>query len=193
MSRARRSSTEGCGCLGCRDDAVTVIDHPHGERTVCGAHIDGYPILEWLVDRDQTRADAEEALELFDLPADIDLNGTHVRLTGSGNCSVVALTEYLRDTVDGPCIVILDEAEGLPDSRALDRLANVRHLSAVVIVHEPHRWQSRLSTEALSNRCVDATHAPLRKFGVDELADIIAAWAQAGHPSGVVDRRRAGG
>lgn len=44
-------STRGCGCFGCRGDAVAVIDHPeHGERTVCGAHIDGYDVDEWLVD-----------------------------------------------------------------------------------------------------------------------------------------------
>jgi Cdc6-like AAA superfamily ATPase len=106
----------------------------------------------------------------------------------TGDCSVAALTEHLRDTVNDPYIVILDEAEGLPDSRALDRLADVRHLSTAVIVHDPHRWQSRLSTEAVSERYVDATHVPVQKFGVNELADILADRAQAGLPSGVVDR-----
>ena len=45
--------TKGCICLGCRDDAVAVIDHPeHGRRTVCGAHINGHDVDEWLVGRD---------------------------------------------------------------------------------------------------------------------------------------------
>jgi hypothetical protein len=31
-----------------------VIDHPkHGHRTVCGAHIDGHDVLEWLVEREE--------------------------------------------------------------------------------------------------------------------------------------------
>jgi len=106
----------------------------------------------------------------------------------TGDCSVATLTEHLRDTVTDPYIVILDEAEGLPDSRALDRLADIRQLSTVVIVHDPHRWQSRLSTDAVSERYVDATHVPVAKFGVDELADILEARAQAGLPAGVVDR-----
>jgi len=47
-------SSRGCGCFGCRDDAVAVIIHPeYGRRTVCGAHIDGYDVAEWLVDRDE--------------------------------------------------------------------------------------------------------------------------------------------
>ena len=46
------ASDRGCGCLGCRDPAVAVIRHPkHGQRTVCGAHINGYDVVEWLVDR----------------------------------------------------------------------------------------------------------------------------------------------
>jgi len=45
--------TRGCGCLGCRADAVAVIRHPkHGQRTVCGAHIDGYDVVEWFVERE---------------------------------------------------------------------------------------------------------------------------------------------
>jgi len=46
-------SSRGCGCLGCRDDAVAVINHPdHGRRTVCGAHIDGHEVAEWLIERE---------------------------------------------------------------------------------------------------------------------------------------------
>jgi len=51
--------TDGCGCFGCRSDAVAEIDHlEHGRRTVCGAHIDGYDVVEWLVD--PADADLEE-------------------------------------------------------------------------------------------------------------------------------------
>lgn len=106
----------------------------------------------------------------------------------SGDASLARLTESLRDIVSDPYLVILDEAEGLPDSRALDRLADVAGLSTVVIVHDPHRWRSRLTNEAVSERYIDATDVPVEKFGVDELADILAARARAGLPAGVVDR-----
>jgi hypothetical protein len=35
-----------CGCLGCREDATTRIDHPrHGERVVCDSHAEGFQTL----------------------------------------------------------------------------------------------------------------------------------------------------
>ncbi|MFA1612076.1 Cdc6/Cdc18 family protein [Halobellus rubicundus] len=106
----------------------------------------------------------------------------------SSEPALATLTEALRDVVDKPYLVVLDEAEGLPDSRALDRLADVTGLSTAVVVHDPHRWRSRLSSEAVSERYIDATDVPVEKFGVDELADILQARARAGLPSGVVSR-----
>ena len=56
-------ATKGCGCLSCTDDAVAVIDHPkHGHRTVCGAHIDGHDVVEWLVERDDIDGAGQEVL-----------------------------------------------------------------------------------------------------------------------------------
>ncbi|MDQ2053207.1 AAA family ATPase [Halobellus sp. H-GB7] len=106
----------------------------------------------------------------------------------AGEESLAALTETLRDAVSHPYIVILDEAEGLPDLNALDRLADVPQLSTVVIVHNPTRWRSRLSNEAVSERYIDATDVEVDKFGVDELADILRARARVGLQPGVVDR-----
>jgi len=35
-----------CGCIGCTNDAVAVIDHPEkGRRTVCDGHVEGHPII----------------------------------------------------------------------------------------------------------------------------------------------------
>mgnify|MGYP006282615611 CR=1 FL=1 len=106
----------------------------------------------------------------------------------AGEESLAALTETLRDAVSHPYIVILDEAEGLPKMNALDRLADVPQLSTVAIVHDPNRWRSRLSKEAVSERYTDATDVEVDKFGVNQLADILRARARAGLPSGVVDR-----
>lgn len=45
LSILEERSPEGCGCVGCLEDAVAVIDHPeHGERTVCKSHINGHPV-----------------------------------------------------------------------------------------------------------------------------------------------------
>lgn len=56
--------TAVCVCLGCRDDAVAVIDHPkHGKRTVCGDDINGYDVVEWLVDPDTVDLDGEVAAD----------------------------------------------------------------------------------------------------------------------------------
>jgi Cdc6-like AAA superfamily ATPase len=106
----------------------------------------------------------------------------------SGDTSVAALTEHLRDIVDGPYLVILDEAEGLPDARALDRLADITGLTTAVICHDPHRWRSRLTNEAVADRYIDATDVVVEQFGVDALADILDARARAGLPAGVVER-----
>ncbi|MDQ2053265.1 hypothetical protein [Halobellus sp. H-GB7] len=55
-------ATKYCGCLSCTDPAVAVIEHPkHGLRTVCGAHINGHDVDEWLVARDtDINADDQE-------------------------------------------------------------------------------------------------------------------------------------
>jgi len=39
-------NTPICGCLGCHDPAVAVIDHPrHGERVVCDRHAEGHEVI----------------------------------------------------------------------------------------------------------------------------------------------------
>ncbi len=37
-------------------------------------------------------------------------------------------------------IVVLDEADGLPSTDALNRLVDVENLSVVVICHDPDEW-----------------------------------------------------
>ena len=35
-----------CGCSGCHDAAVAVVDHPdHGNRVVCETHADGLEVV----------------------------------------------------------------------------------------------------------------------------------------------------
>lgn len=40
------STTKYCGCLGCTEEAVAVIDRNGDRRTVCETHINGYEVME---------------------------------------------------------------------------------------------------------------------------------------------------
>ena len=45
------SSSPGCGCLGCHDDATTRVRVPgKGLRTVCDYHATGHEVVEVLDD-----------------------------------------------------------------------------------------------------------------------------------------------
>lgn len=47
MSADFDAATNPCGCVGCTDERVAVIDHPeYGRRVVCKSHVNGYPIIE---------------------------------------------------------------------------------------------------------------------------------------------------
>jgi len=46
-SEAGTTPPRTCGCLGCRDDAFVVIDHPdHGRRAVCPRHQRDHDVVE---------------------------------------------------------------------------------------------------------------------------------------------------
>jgi Cdc6-like AAA superfamily ATPase len=99
---------------------------------------------------------------------------------------VETLHERLTDAVDHPVIVILDEADGLPDSEALSLLGDIDLLSTVVITHNPQEWLARTTTE--SDRYIGARKITLDRYLVDELADILEARADIGLAGDVIDR-----
>ncbi|ACV46580.1 MULTISPECIES: Cdc6/Cdc18 family protein [Halomicrobium] len=94
----------------------------------------------------------------------------------------------LRERVDQPTIVILDEADDLPATDALDRLADVDGLSVVAICHDKEQWLSQLDNQL--RRRLLLKELALDRFGVNELADILEARARRGLPSGVVTREQ---
>ena len=100
--------------------------------------------------------------------------------------SDLALALYER--VDRPCIVVLDEADGLPTTDGLDKLLDVDGLSVVVVCHDPEEFLARMDLS------VGRTFSPLQirldRYGVDELADILEARADVGLRSGVVKREQ---
>ncbi|MFC7173090.1 AAA family ATPase [Haloplanus litoreus] len=103
-----------------------------------------------------------------------------------GNAPTDALQTNLIETIDRPTVVILDEADDLPGSPALELLAGVPQLSTVVITHDLHHWLARL--EHVNDRYMDATTLTLDRYGVAELADILGARARAGLPPTAVTR-----
>jgi|GEM_PF-872530 len=94
----------------------------------------------------------------------------------------------LRERVDQPTIVILDEADDLPVTGSLDRLADVDGLSVVAICHDKEQWLSQLESQL--RRRLLLKELALDRFGVDELADILEARTRRGLPSGVVTREQ---
>ncbi|WP_146417592.1 Cdc6/Cdc18 family protein [Haloarcula hispanica] len=94
----------------------------------------------------------------------------------------------LRERVDQPTIVILDEADDLPATDALDRMADVDGLSVVAICHNKEQWLSQLESQL--RRRLLLKELALDRFGVNELADILEARARRGLPSGVVTREQ---
>ncbi|WP_135535354.1 Cdc6/Cdc18 family protein [Halostella pelagica] len=101
--------------------------------------------------------------------------------------SIQDLRRELRDTVDGPYILVLDEADGLPDTAALDHLDRIPEISTVIICHDVDDWQSRMTNSTNSYRADDIVR--LERYSVDELADILEIRVREG-VSGTVPRQR---
>jgi cell division control protein 6 len=104
----------------------------------------------------------------------------------SGNAATEAVQAHLAEAVTRPTIVILDEADDLPTSPALELLAGIPQLSTAVITHDLNHWLARATST--HDRYAGATQLTLGRYGVAELADILGARARAGLPRGVVDR-----
>lgn len=115
---------------------------------------------------------------LGDLPGD----------TPAANTPLEDCCLALRERVDGPVIVVLDEADGLRDVTALDRLADVDGLSMVVVCHDEEDWLSRVDGDVWHRLVGNECHLP--RYGVDELADILDERARQGLAPDVVTRRQ---
>lgn len=93
----------------------------------------------------------------------------------------------LRDLVDEPTIVVLDEADDVPTTEALSRLWDIPLVSVVVICHDRERWLSRLDIDE-QRSWHDAVDLRLERYGTGELADILEPRAEKGLRSGAADR-----
>jgi Cdc6-like AAA superfamily ATPase len=98
-----------------------------------------------------------------------------------GNQPVDELRWGLQDSIDGPLVVVLDEADGLANDDALKHLGQTRNLARVVITHDPERWLSNAPT-AIRDRLVGEGSNRLRldRYGARELVDILERRADRG-------------
>lgn len=92
----------------------------------------------------------------------------------------------LRERVDEPLIVILDEADDLCETEALDRLNDVDLISWVVICHNPDEWLA--SADGWVRQRLHGQDVGLGRFGTAELADILEVRADRGLQAGAVSR-----
>lgn len=82
------------------------------------------------------------------------------------------LAVALYERVEEPAVVVLDEADSVHETVALDRLLDVDALAVVVVVHDPDRFLA-----AIDERVRTAFPTPalrVEKFALDELVDILA-------------------
>ena len=92
----------------------------------------------------------------------------------------------LQRTIDRPYVIVLDEADSLPNLNLLGDLLQVRGISIVAVSHEPQTFLNRSSA-----RVQEAFHNGQIQFDpytVDELVSILSARATHGLRPGSVDR-----
>jgi len=85
----------------------------------------------------------------------------------------------LRERVDRPLVVVLDEGDELATTDALSRLADVPLVGLVPVVHDPDDLLAHLDDGRVRSRLL-GTELGLDRYGVDELADILRPRVQEG-------------
>jgi Cdc6-like AAA superfamily ATPase len=93
----------------------------------------------------------------------------------------------LHERVDQPTVVVLDEADDVPETDALARLWDCELLSVVAIVHDETRWLDRLDRER-ARQWHDGVTLQLDRYAPSELADILGPRARKGLATNVVER-----
>jgi len=97
------------------------------------------------------------------------------------------LVRVLREGLDAPAVLVLDEGDDLPETDLLEALERIPAVSAVAICHDPAEWLARLGS--LDARFSGDEHLRLERYSVDELADILRERARLGLADGTVGER----
>jgi Cdc6-like AAA superfamily ATPase len=101
------------------------------------------------------------------------------------NAPVDRLLSILRDLATDPYILILDEADTLPDRDILQLLSRVPLVSVIVICHDPEEWIARLDESERTRFPMDQ-QIELERYDTDELTSILQRRRKHGLLHGVV-------
>jgi len=99
---------------------------------------------------------------------------------------VSELVEILREGVDDPAVLVLDEGDDIPEHDLLEVLSGVPLLSVVVICHDPDHWLAQIGDRGIHFE--GDSHIQLSRYGVGELADILSKRSKRGLRRGAVER-----
>ena len=100
------------------------------------------------------------------------------------NASTEYLLRTLQDIVDDPYVLILDEADDLPETDVLQVLSHVPLVSVIIICHDYPEWTKRLD-ETLKSR-LSLHPVKLNRYDTDELTDILVERRKRGLIHGIV-------
>jgi orc1/cdc6 family replication initiation protein len=95
------------------------------------------------------------------------------------------LLDRIRDAVDAPTIVVLDEIDQLDDSRAIYDLYRVPEIALVGIANREPELMARLDDRVVS-RLQGVPRVTFERYGVAELSDILRDRADEGLSRGAV-------
>lgn len=109
------------------------------------------------------------------------------RVDPAHNTPVDDVVAMLRETISGPTVIVLDEADDVCRTDAPDRLARLEAVSTIVICHDDDRWLTAASSST-RERLHAAPHLELERYRVTELADILERRAELGLRHGAVRR-----
>ena len=89
------------------------------------------------------------------------------------------LAGILRDAVDDPYVLVLDEADDLPETEALDELMSVPGVAVIAIAHDAEEWLARID-QRYRPQFSGEHHVRLDRYSPGELADILEPRAEQG-------------
>lgn len=109
----------------------------------------------------------------------------------AANTPTADLEVQLRERVDRPTIVVLDEADGLPELDVLRYLVEADDVAIVPICHDAPDWLARTDDVVRQEFSGPSSRElPLSRYSVNELANILEARAENGLRHDAVDREQ---
>jgi len=97
------------------------------------------------------------------------------------------LEALARESISRPYVVVLDEADDVPEQDSLSVLTSLPYVSLVVICHDPENWLAAVDSDV---RGRISAHVQPDRYTPRELADILEPRAREGLVADVVSRQQ---